>query len=526
MKFTYATAARPVDGYTIRHGIHRGGYGEVYYAVSDAGKEVALKLLTHDLDTELRGIRQCLNLKHPNLVALFDVKTDAEGEHWVVMEYVHGSNLEDVLTAFAGGMPLEEVRDWLQQIVAGVDFLHDRGLVHRDLKPANIYRENGVVKIGDVGLSKKLDGSRGQHTESIGTVYYMAPEITHGQYGPQIDVYSLGIMLYEMLTGKLPFTGETSGEILMKQLSAAPDLSLVPTHLRPVVARALHKDPKQRTPSAKQLWQEFDRATSATPIPDSHFVNGKQAAVKPPAVRPDTGKRHDTAPRPPIKPVPAPVVVNPVTVHGSLSDWSRRYTIGSIGGTLFGLLTLLVWHWVNPIPIANRPPDLVFTIATVVLGAWTLLTCQWLKASYFWPHEHPRWLHAVAGAGLGVAVYGLDQFLLIDLKHPQRMAHGLFEQLGSQRLVELMEPTALGYVVFFGGAMFLLGKRFVAIQKIQRSTRWSFWGIVWCGLAAWLWGMVFTFPQVTGALWIAAMAAAVQFAAPWQPPRDVQWVRR
>jgi len=309
MKFTYPSDARPVDGYTIRRGIHRGGYGEVYYAVSDAGKEVALKLLTHDLETELRGIRQCLNLKHPNLVSLFDVKTDSDGEHWLVMEYVHGSNLEDVLTAFPQGLPLGEVRDWLAGLVEGVEFLHDRGLIHRDLKPANIYRENGVVKIGDVGLSKRLDGARGQHTESIGTVYYMAPEITHGQYGPQIDVYSLGIILYEMLTGKLPFNGETSGEILMKQLSAAPDLAAVAPNLRPMLARALEKDPKQRTPSARQLGIEFEQALSPTAIPESHFVKGatRPVPVTVEAARKETDRKRDTAARRPVSPPPVAV---------------------------------------------------------------------------------------------------------------------------------------------------------------------------------------------------------------------------
>lgn len=306
MKFTYATDARPVDGFTIRRGIHRGGFGEVYYAVSDAGKEVALKLLTHDLDTELRGIRQCLNLKHPNLITIFDVKHDRDGDHWVVMEYVNGSNLEEILTAFPSGLPFSEIKDWMQGLVAGVEYLHDRGLIHRDLKPANVYRENGVVKIGDVGLSKRFDGSRHQHTESIGTVYYMAPEITHGKYGPAVDVYSLGIILYELLTGKLPFNGETSGEILMKQLSAAPDLAAVPANLRPVLAHALEKDPQKRTPSARQLWNEFERALSSpTPIPiqipETHFVNFDDVYVASEEARRDTGRSGDTDRKPAAK---------------------------------------------------------------------------------------------------------------------------------------------------------------------------------------------------------------------------------
>jgi serine/threonine protein kinase len=209
--------ARPVDGFTIRRGIHRGGFGEVYYAVSDAGKEVALKLLTHDLDTELRGIRQCLNLKHPNLITIFDVRTDGDGDCWVVMEYVNGSNLEEILTAFPSGLPFSEIKDWMQGLVAGVEYLHDRGLIHRDLKPANVYRENGVVKIGDVGLSKRFDGSRHQHTESIGTVYYMRSR-TANTARPSMSL-SLGIILYEPSPVNSRSTAKRRN--LMKQLRRA-----------------------------------------------------------------------------------------------------------------------------------------------------------------------------------------------------------------------------------------------------------------------------------------------------------------
>jgi serine/threonine protein kinase len=288
MKFTHQPGATPVDGFTIRRGIHRGGFGEVYYAVSDAGKEVALKLLQHEQEVELRGVRQCLNLKHPNLVNLFDVKTDAHGESWVVMEYVNGSSLEDVLASFPNGLPLEEVGEWLSGIVAGVGYLHNRGIVHRDLKPANVYRENGTVKVGDIGLSKRLGSDRrGEHTQSVGTVYYMAPEVAKGQYGPEVDVYSLGVMLYEMLTGQLPFMGESTAEVLMKHLTATASLNGIPERLRPVVSHALAKDPRTRTPSVMQLDQEFRDALGLSGVglgtaPERvavHAANGAGAAV-------------------------------------------------------------------------------------------------------------------------------------------------------------------------------------------------------------------------------------------------------
>lgn len=263
MRFTHQPGAQPLAGYTIQRGIHRGGFGEVYYARSDGGKEVALKLLQREQEIELRGVRQCLNMKHPNLVNLFDVRTDEQGEQWVVMEYVNGASLEDVLASFPTGLPIDEVQDWLAGIVAGVTYLHERGIVHRDLKPANVYRENGTVKVGDVGLSKRLGSDRrATHTQSVGTVYYMAPEVANGQYGPEVDVYSLGIMTYELLTGRLPFMGETTAEVLMKHLTGTPNLDGIPDSLKTVISRALAKDPGKRTASVAQLNDEFQAAVA------------------------------------------------------------------------------------------------------------------------------------------------------------------------------------------------------------------------------------------------------------------------
>lgn len=167
MKFTFAPESRPLDGFTIKRAIARGGFGEVYYALADSGKEVAIKLLQDNLEVELRGVTQCLNLKHPNLVTLFDIKQDGDGDHWIVMEFVGGKTLDRVVHEHANGLPLDEVLAWLEGIAAGIGFLHDRGIVHRDLKPANIFRENGIVKVGDVGLSKFIAPSRrsGAHAE-------------------------------------------------------------------------------------------------------------------------------------------------------------------------------------------------------------------------------------------------------------------------------------------------------------------------------------------------------------------------
>jgi hypothetical protein len=256
MRFTYSSGSRPLEGYTIKRGVGRGGFGEVYFAVSDAGKEVALKLIRRNLEVELRGVTHCLNLKHPNLVALYDIKSDEHEDRWVVMEYVSGESLEDAIDRFPNGMPTAEAMRWFEGICAAVAYLHDHGIVHRDLKPANIFVDDGIVKIGDYGLSKFISCSRrsGQ-TESVGTVHYMAPEIANGRYGREIDAYALGIILYEMITGRVPFEGESVGEVLMKHLTAEPKLELLDEPFRTVVRGAMAKDPEQRINNAAEMMQ-------------------------------------------------------------------------------------------------------------------------------------------------------------------------------------------------------------------------------------------------------------------------------
>jgi hypothetical protein len=265
VRFAYASGDRPLDGYTIKRGIGRGGFGEVYYALSDGGKEVALKLVCRNLEIELRGVTQCLNIKHPNLLSLFDIRQDDHDESWVVMEYVAGDSLERVIQQHPNGMPIDDAMFWMQGIAAGVGYLHHHGIIHRDLKPGNIFCDEGVVKVGDYGLSKFISCSRrsGQ-TGSVGTVHYMAPEVANGRYGKEIDIYALGIMLYEMITGRVPFEGESLGEVLMKHLTAQPDLTLIAEPYRTAIARALAKDPDARPHTVVEWMSLLPRQLHAT----------------------------------------------------------------------------------------------------------------------------------------------------------------------------------------------------------------------------------------------------------------------
>lgn len=254
MKFSYAPGSTPLPRYTVRRGIGVGGFGEVYFAVTDAGKEVALKRIQRNLEVELRGVSHCLNLKHPNLVALYDVCPDADDQWWVVMEYVAGANLREVLDDHPDGLSEPEVKRWITAIAAGVNHLHTSGLVHRDLKPGNVFDDGGIVKIGDYGLSKFISTShRGGHTESVGTFHYMAPEIGRGQYGREIDIYAMGVVLYELLTGRVPFDGESAHEIIVKHMTAMPDMAGIAQPYRSTIETCLQKDPAKRFAATGQM---------------------------------------------------------------------------------------------------------------------------------------------------------------------------------------------------------------------------------------------------------------------------------
>jgi len=252
--YTFKHGDRPLENITIQRAVGRGGFGEVYYAVTDSGKQLALKYLRESPEIELRGIGHVMNLKSPHLITIYDVRFNAAGEPFVLMEYVSGPSLRELLLAEPQGFSPPKAAFFLDGIVRGLSYLHERGIVHRDLKPANIFYDDSYVKIGDYGLTKHISVSRhsGQ-TVSVGTVHYMAPEIGSGSYTKAIDIYALGVILYEMLTGRVPFSGASMGEILMRHLADRPDLSGIPEPFAGVIAKALAKDPAQRFADVSEM---------------------------------------------------------------------------------------------------------------------------------------------------------------------------------------------------------------------------------------------------------------------------------
>ncbi|QDV90819.1 Serine/threonine-protein kinase PrkC [Phycisphaerae bacterium RAS2] len=327
MAFAFSQGDRPLPGYTILRGVGRGGFGEVYYATSDGGKEVALKYLRENPAVELRGVQHCLNLKSPYLVGIHDIRQNTDGDYFVVMEFVNGPSLRDLLNDAPNGLGPQKAAYLTREIGKGLAYLHDRGIVHRDLKPGNIFYEDGYVKIGDYGLAKMMAASQhsGQ-TVSVGTVHYMAPEVGSGNYDRTIDVYAMGVMLYEMLLGRVPFAGATMGEVLMKHLTAQPAVDELPAPFPDVIRKALAKDPKDRyqtvgeliadlfsvssldesvaafepgslSQAARRVAQDINATMSASPRPGGVAVVGAGSSnvggPLPPPIIPRTGRTSD-----------------------------------------------------------------------------------------------------------------------------------------------------------------------------------------------------------------------------------------
>lgn len=308
MAYTFQYGDRPLDGITIQRAVGRGGFGEVYYALTDSGKQVALKYLRDNADVELRGVQNVLNLKSPHLIAIHDVRKDARGDSWIVMEYLSGPSLRDLLIAEPNGLGYQKSAFILQGIAKGLAYLHDRGIVHRDLKPGNIFYDDGYVKIGDYGLSKYIPVSRhSNQTMSVGTVHYMAPEIGSGKYSKAIDVYALGVILYEMLTGRLPYAGSSMGEVLMRHLSDKPDLSGLPEPFASVIAKALAKTPEERYQDATEMSDAIalsaEFAASAATFDHSVLSRVQPRVEAQPAV--GGGDPARTMTTPPRRPIPS-----------------------------------------------------------------------------------------------------------------------------------------------------------------------------------------------------------------------------
>ncbi|HXG76972.1 MAG TPA: Stk1 family PASTA domain-containing Ser/Thr kinase [Gaiellaceae bacterium] len=266
--------------YRVTRKLGGGGMADVYLAEDqELGRRVAIKILhgryANDeqfVERFRREATHAAGLSHPNIVSIYDRGT-TDGSYFIVMEYVEGKTLKELIRT-RGPCPIPVAIAYMRQILAALRYAHRHGVVHRDIKPHNvIVNPEGVVKVTDFGIARAGTSQMTEEGAIIGTAQYLSPEQARGAPVDQTsDLYSAGIVLYELLTGEVPFTGESPVEIAMKHLAEVPG---APSALRPevpedldlVVLRALAKEPAERYQSAAAMDADLETVAHGGHVP-------------------------------------------------------------------------------------------------------------------------------------------------------------------------------------------------------------------------------------------------------------------
>ncbi|HWL41835.1 MAG TPA: Stk1 family PASTA domain-containing Ser/Thr kinase [Ilumatobacter sp.] len=311
------------DRYEIHKRVGRGGMADVFLARDRLlDRQVAIKVLFPEFAVDpnfverfRREAQAAANLSHPNIVSVYDWGK-YEGTYFIAMEYVHGRTLAEILKTNTRLTP-KQGAEIASEVAAALGFAHEGGLAHRDIKPANILiGSNGQVKVADFGIARAMNSATESNLTQagsvMGTASYFSPEQAQGaQPDPRSDLYSLGIVMYEMIAGRAPFTGENPVAIAYKQVHDQPTplnklVDGVPRAFEAIVAKLLAKDPKLRYPSAHALRDDLRR-----------FRNGEQVqALVTAAARPGTpaaGTPRPVAPTQATPGVPGRTPSAPVT---------------------------------------------------------------------------------------------------------------------------------------------------------------------------------------------------------------------
>ncbi|WP_415710394.1 Stk1 family PASTA domain-containing Ser/Thr kinase, partial [Catellicoccus marimammalium] len=278
--------------YEIIRGIGSGGMAKVYLAYDlILNREVAVKILRFDFQNDPKALqrfqREALaasEIVHPNVVEIYDIGED-HGLQYIVMEYVKGTDLKTYIYENAP-ISFDKAVDIMQQILSAVAVAHQHRIIHRDLKPQNILINGaGECKITDFGIAVALsETSITQTSTLLGSVHYLSPEQARGANAiPQSDIYALGIILYELLTGKVPFDGESAVSIALKHFQEEiPSVRKVnpniPQALENVIFKATAKDPNERYRSVNEMSEDLSTVLSATRVNEPVFLTKKEQA--------------------------------------------------------------------------------------------------------------------------------------------------------------------------------------------------------------------------------------------------------
>ena len=259
------------DRYEIIKSIGEGGMANVYLAKDNIlDRKVAIKVLRGDLAADDKFIRRfqrealsVSNLSHPNIVEIYDVGEE-DGQHYIVMEYIEGKTLKQLLKK-REFLTLPEVLDIMIQLTDGISHAHESYIIHRDIKPQNIMIEDdGKIKITDFGIAMALNATQLTQTNSVmGSVHYLPPEQATGQNATiKSDIYSLGILMYELITGTVPFKGDNAVEIALKHMkdkipSIRKQDPTIPQSVENILLKAAAKNPRNRYDSAKEMHDDL-----------------------------------------------------------------------------------------------------------------------------------------------------------------------------------------------------------------------------------------------------------------------------
>jgi eukaryotic-like serine/threonine-protein kinase len=285
---------RITDRYTLVGRLGGGGMADVWLADDNMlGRRVALKFLherfaqdANFVERFRREAQAAAGLQHPNVVGVYD-RGETDGRHWIAMEYVEGASLKDLI---ARGLTVGEAVEIVRQVLAGTKFAHDRGIIHRDLKPQNVLVDrDGRARVVDFGIARAGVSEITATGSVLGTAQYLSPEQAQGlETGATSDIYSIGVLLYECLTGRVPFDADSPVAVALKQVSEPPRPPSqlnpqIPPALDAVVLRALVKDPAGRFQSA----DEFSAALDAAEVDPSGGTALAAAVAEAPPLLPE-----------------------------------------------------------------------------------------------------------------------------------------------------------------------------------------------------------------------------------------------
>jgi len=272
--------------YEIIKSIGEGGMANVYLGYDTIlERQVAVKILRGDLSDDEKFIRRfqreansASSLRHPNIVEMYDVGED-DGKYFIVMEYVDGKTLKSLIKK-RGPLNLSEAIDIMLQLTSGIACAHQSYIIHRDIKPQNVLiLEDGRVKITDFGIAMALNNNELTQTNSVmGSVHYLPPEQASGSSSTiKSDIYSLGILMFELLTGKVPFKGENAVEIAIKHMknpipSVCAFNSSIPQSVENIILKACAKNPKNRYDSVSEMYEDLKKCLETDVMQNERIV--------------------------------------------------------------------------------------------------------------------------------------------------------------------------------------------------------------------------------------------------------------